>query len=177
MASPILSSDENVKRLLDQQDQMLKKIAALEKAGNKDFWDKLGALSGLLIALVGGLFSYVYNAQQSKQSEITESHQAKLEEVQTVSSFMPFLVGTDATARSIALAEIEQLPNQQTAIVIAEHVTSAQIASGNTNPDPAALKFLQNVAKNGSNPEFKKLASDAVNRIQAAMASGPAGKR
>jgi hypothetical protein len=175
MATPTLTLDDNVKRLLDQQDQLLKKIAALEKPG-KDFWDKLGALSGLLIALVGGVFSYVYNAQQSKQSQITENHQTRLEEVQTVGTFMPFLVGNDATARSIALAEIEQLPNQQTAILIAEHVTSAQIASGNPNGDPAALKFLQTVAKNGTNPNFKKLASDALTRIEA-VKTAPADKR
>lgn len=171
MSTPGVSLDANIRQLLDQQNELLNRIAKLEKPQGKDIWDKLGVLSSLLIAVVGGVFSYVYNSQQSRQSKISEAHQARLEEVQTVGTFMPFLVGTDETARSIVLAEVEQLSNQQTAILIAEHVSSATIASGNANGNQGALKFLEDTANNGATPEYKKLASAALAKIHAAQAA------
>ena len=52
MATHTLSSEETLRQLLDKQDQLLKKISALEERQGKDFWDKLGASTGLLVALV-----------------------------------------------------------------------------------------------------------------------------
>lgn len=156
-------------RLLGQQDQLLKRIAALEKPEGKDRWDKLGALSGLLIAIVGGLFSYLYSYQQSHQSQISENHQAKLEEVQTVGTFMPYLVGNDNAAKNIALSEVENLLDAQSAVLIAEHINSAKIASGNAGPDPVVVNFLQHMANNGKTPANRQLASAALNKIRAAQ--------
>jgi hypothetical protein len=170
MATPVTGLDANIRQLLDQQNELLKRVAALEKP-QKDIWDKLGALSGLLIALVGGYFSYMYSSQQSRQSLISEGHQTRLEEIQTVGTFTPFLVGTDDTARSIALAEVEQLPNQQTVIAIAEHVSLDKIAKGDPNGEPGALKFLENAANNAATPAFKKMANEALTKIHAAQAT------
>lgn len=158
---------QSIVRLLEQQDQLLKKIAALEKPEGKDRWDKLGALSGLLIAIVGGLFSYFYNYQQSRQAQMSESHQAKLEAVQTVGTFMPYLVGNDDTAKNIALSEVENLIDAQTAVLIAEHINSAKIASGSANPDPAVVHFLQHMAESGKTPANRDLANAALAKIRA----------
>lgn len=168
MASPNLSLDENLKRLSDRQDELLKKVAGLEKPQGKDGWDKLGALSGVLIALVGGLFSYLYTSQQTQQSQISQNHQTKLEEVQTVGTFMPYLVGNDDAAKSIALSEVENLLDAQTAVLIAEHINSAKIATGGTAPDPVVLRFLQNMAAKGKTQANKDLANAALSRIRAA---------
>lgn len=172
MATPTLTLDENLKRLLDQQNQLLNKVAALEKTQGKDGWDKLGALSGLLIALVGGLFSYLYSHEQSRQSQISENHQTKLEEVQTVGTFMQYLVGNDEASKSIALSEVENLLDPQTAILIAEHINSAKVATG-SSPDPVVLRFLQNMATKGKTQANKDLANAALSRIRAA-AQAPA---
>jgi hypothetical protein len=158
----------SVLRLLDQQDQLLKKVAAMEKSEGKDTWDKLGALSGLLIALVGGLFSYLYSSQQSVQSQRTEAHQTKLEEVQTVGTFMPYLVGNDDAAKSIALSEVENLLDAPTAVLIAEHINAAKTATGSGSPDPVVLRFLQNMADHGKTQTHKNLANAALSRIRAA---------
>lgn len=171
MATPTLTPDENLKRLLDQQNQLLVKVAALEKSQGKDAWDKLGALSGLLIAMVGGLFSYLYSSQQSHQSQISQNHQTKLEEVQTVGTFMPYLVGNDDASKSIALAEVENLLDAQTAVLIAEHINSAKAVNG--SPDPVVLRFLQNMATKGKTQANKDLANAALSRIRAA-AQAPA---
>lgn len=171
MATPTLTPDENLKRLLDQQDQLLNKVAALEKSQGKDAWDKLGALSGLLIALVGGLFSYLYTTQQSRQSQISQNHQTKLEEVQTVGTFMQYLVGNDEASKSIALSEVENLLDPQTAVLIAEHINSAKVATG-SSPDPAVLRFLQNMATRGKTQSSKDLANAALSRIRVTAPSG-----
>lgn len=167
MATPTLISDANLKQLLDQQDQLLRKVAALEKPPGKDAWDKLGALSGVLIALVGGLFSYLYSYHQSRESDISQSHQTKLEEVQTVGTFMPYLVGNDDAAKSIALSEVENLLDAQTAVLIAEHINSAKTAAGASAPDPVVLRFLQNMAQNGKTQANKDLANKALVKIRA----------
>lgn len=174
MTSDTQELQESVTRLLDQQEQLLKKVAALEKPEGKDRWDKLGALSGLLIAMVGGLFSYLYNYQQSRQSQMSENHQAKLEQVQTVGTFMPYLVGNDDAAKSIALSEVESLLDGQTAVLIAEHINTAKVASGSPNPDPTVVRFLQHMADNGKLQANRELASAALSRIRAAA---PAAKR
>lgn len=157
---------ESVSRLLDQQDQLLKKIAGLEKPPGKDRWDKLSALSGLAIAIVGGLFSYLYSAQQSHQTQVSDNHQAKIEEVQTVGTFMPYLVGNDQAAKNIALSEVENLLNAQTAVLMAEHINSAKMAAGSPTPDPAVLRFLQHMADNGKTSAVKELANAALTRIR-----------
>lgn len=160
---------ENMSRLLEQQDQLLKKIAGLEKPQGKDRWDKLSAISGLAIAIVGGLFSYLYSAQQSRQTQISDNHQAKLEEVQTVGTFMPYLVGNDDAAKTIALSEVENLLNAQAAVLIAEHIVSAKVAAGNPNPDPAVLRFLQHMADNGKTSAIRELGSAALARVRTAQ--------
>lgn len=165
MATPSLSLDETLKQMREQQDLLLKQVEALQKPG-KDLWDKMGALSGLLIALVGGLFSYLYSSQQARESAITQNHQTKLEEVQTVGTFMPYLVGKDDPAKSIALSEVENLLDAPTAVLIAEHINSAQTAAGTTVPDPVVLKFLQNMAANGKTQAGKDLANKALSKIQ-----------
>jgi hypothetical protein len=174
MATPTLIPDPNLKQILYQQDQILKSVSILEQRARKDVWDKLGALSGLLIALVGGLFSYLYSSQQSRVSEASEKHQTKLEEVQTVGTFMPYLVGNDDAAKSIALSEVENLLDASTAVLIAEHINSAKAAAGASAPDPVVLRFLQNMATNGKTQANKDLANQALAKVRAE--SGTAAK-
>ena len=172
MATPSLIPDANLRQLLDQQDQILKRVSALEKPA-KDAWDKLGALSGLLIAVVGGLFSFLYSYHQSKQADISQKHQTKLEEVQTVGTFMPYLVGSDDVAKSIALSEVESLVDAPTAVPIAEHINSAKAAAGASGPDPVVLRFLQDLAANGKTQANKDLANQALVKIRGETPAKP----
>jgi len=169
MASDSQDLQASVLRLIDQQDQLLKQVAELKKAEGKDTWDKLGALSGLLIALVGGYFSYLYSSQQSRQSQISENRQTQLNKVQTVGTFMPYLVGKDDAAKDIALSEVETLIDAETASLIAEHMNSAQTSSGNASGDQAAVRFLQRMANNGKTQASKDAANKALSRIRAAQ--------
>jgi len=166
MATPTLSLDETLRRLLDQQDQLLKKVAGLEKPQGKDMWDKLGALSGLLIALVGGLFSFLYSYHQSRLDSINQAHQEKIQEVQTVGTFMPYLVGTDDNAKSIALAEVQSILGAKAAILIVEELNSAKKAGGSTSPDPVSLRFLQRVVENAKTDDDRNLARKVLAKVR-----------
>lgn len=166
MATPTLSSEETLRQLLDKQDQLLKKISALEERQGKDFWDKLGASTGLLVALVGGVFSFLYSYHQSKMDTITQSHQEKLQEVQTVGTFMPYLIGNDDAAKSIALAEVQSILSARAAIQIVDELNSAKKATGNATPDPVAVRFLQRVIENGKTPEEKQLATTVLQKVR-----------
>lgn len=165
MATPMPSLDDTLRRLLDQQDQLLRRVAGLEKP-QKDLWDKLGALSGLLIALVGGMFSYLYSSHQSKLDSINQSHQEKLQEVQTVGTFMPYLVGSDDAAKSVALSEVESILSAKAAIQIVEELNSARKSSGNPTPDPVAVRFLQRVADHGKTDDDKNLARQVLAKVK-----------
>src|SRR5215470_336929 len=127
MATPSLDLQGTLSRLLEQQQQLLQRVADIQKPSGKDKWDKLGALSGLLIAIVGGLFSFLYSYHQSRQDQITQNHQEKLQEIQTVSNFMPYLVGTDDNAKNIALSELRDILSAKSAVLIAERLNSAKV--------------------------------------------------
>lgn len=167
MATPVQSSDETLRQLLDKQDLLLKKIAALEKP-QKDLWDKLGASAGLLVAIVGGVFSYLYSSHQSQLDTITQAHEQKLQQVQTVGTFMPYLVGNDDAARSVALSEVRSILNADAAIQIVDELDSFKKAGGNAAPDPVAIRFLQRVVDNGKSAEEKEQAQKLLTRMRSA---------
>ncbi|HEV2812839.1 MAG TPA: hypothetical protein VGW10_06250 [Solirubrobacteraceae bacterium] len=67
--------------------------AATEKPNEKDAWDKLssiaGLVSGLLVALIGAFATYVYNDRQSKTQAAQSEREVAVQQVQTVAGFMP----------------------------------------------------------------------------------------
>ena len=156
-----------MKQIQEQQRELLRKLGEFEKPQGKDIWDKLGAMTGLLVALVGGIFSFLYSYHQSSMDHLTEAHQQKIQEVQTVGTFMPYLVGTDDNARSVALAEVQSILGSRAAILIVDEMTSAKKAAGNPGPDPVALRFLQRVVENQKTPDDEKdLARKVMARIR-----------
>lgn len=162
MATPGLDLQGTLARLLEQQEELLRKVADLEKP-SKDKWDKLGALSGLLIAIVGGLFSFLYSYHQSAQDQTTQNHEAKLQEIQTVGTFMPYLVGTDDNAKTIALSELRDILSAKSAVLIAERLNSAKAATNAGKPDLAAINFLHEVA-NSQKTDDQQVARAALTR-------------
>lgn len=63
----------------------------------KDIWDKLMAvspiISGMLIFVAGGVFTYTYNQQQ-----------LKVQEIQTIEKFIPHLTGSEQSKKAAILA-------------------------------------------------------------------------
>ncbi len=166
MATPTVSLDGTLKQLVDKQDQLLKRISSLETPKGKDIWDKLGASAGLLVAMVGGVFSFLYSSHQAKLDSITQAHQEKLQEVQTVGTFMPYLVGNDDAAKSIALAEVQSIISSKAAIQIVDELNAARKSGGNAAPDPVAVRFLQRVIENGKTAEEKQFATSVLHKVR-----------
>lgn len=166
MATPSQSLDNTLRQILDKNDELIKKLSALEKNQTKDFWDKLGACTGLLVAIVGGVFSFLYSYHQSQLDKITETHQQKLQEVQTVGTFMPYLVGNDDAAKSVALDEVRSILSAEAAIQIVAELDGAKKAAGNAAPDPVAVRFLQHVIENGKSDAEKQLATTVLQRVR-----------
>lgn len=166
MATPSLDLQGTLVRLAEQQKELLQKVSDLQKpsGSGKDKWDKLGALSGLLIAIVGGLFSFLYSYHQSKQDDINQKHQEKLQEIQTVASFMPYLVGNDDNAKTIALSELQDILSAKHAVMIAERLNSAKAATNAGKPDMTVISFLHQVASSEKADE-QQLGKAALTRV------------
>src|SRR5690348_17396708 len=97
------SDAELIRHLESLQKDLSDKIAKLNEAKKKDIWDKLGSLGGILVAVIGALFSYLYQHHQSEQDSILKTQQAHLQQIQTVAPFMSYLTGSDDKARTVAL--------------------------------------------------------------------------
>ena len=108
----------------------------------KDNWDKLAAvapiISGTLIFLMGGLFTYMYNEQQ-----------LRLQEIQTIEKFIPHLMGNDRSKRAAILA-ISSLTNAELAGKFAQIFASQGTVSA-----------LQSIAETGSDKD-KSAATSAL---------------
>ncbi len=110
----------------------------------KDAWDKLGAvapiISGMLIFVMGGWFTYTFNQQQ-----------LRLQEIQTIEKFIPHLMGNDQSKRAAILA-ISSLTNAELATKFAQIFSS-----------PGTVSALQSLAENGTEKD-KSIATDALAR-------------
>ncbi len=116
--------------------------AAGEKKPQKDAWDKLGAvapiISGVLIFIMGGYFTYSFNQQQ-----------LRLQEIQTIEKFIPHLMGNDKSKRAAILA-ISSLTNAELASKFAQIFASQGTVSA-----------LQSIAETGSEKD-KSVAASAL---------------
>src|SRR5437879_3316891 len=108
-----------IQQLETIQKELSDKIALLNQARKKDIWDKLGSLGGILVAVIGAVFSYIYQNHQSEQDAILKAQQAHLQQIQTVAPFMSYLTGPDDKARSVALFEVKDLLSPEVAVTLA----------------------------------------------------------
>lgn len=159
----------------------------LEKSPQgKDMWDKISAssgvlsfISGILIAAVGGYFTYSYNQRQIDLNRTQSEHDAstkeqsnKVLELEAVQKLIPTLTSTDEKSKAAALIAIQDLAHPELAAHLAVlfkgtgSVQYLQQAASSTNPQTkqAAVQALSTLAVNGPNAETQ-LASDALRRI------------
>jgi hypothetical protein len=68
--------------------------------GQKDIWDKLSAvstfISGVLIALIGGTFTFLWHEAESQRNAEEKQHQSLIGELETFEKFIPYLDGTES---------------------------------------------------------------------------------
>ncbi|MEO0645061.1 MAG: serine protease [Cyanobacteria bacterium J06650_10] len=151
-----------------------------QKVSEKDTWDKLNAVSGLisggLVTAVGIAATYLYNERQRKNSEAQKSRELQVLQVQTLQGFMPQLQSPDPKAVEAALLAITALGNETLATELAaiyrnEGAISAlsKIASAPNRTDSGAVSALSKIAS-GSNREAAKQAEKSLESLFEALA-------
>lgn len=144
---------EQQTKLIEQQNEILKQLAASQKQARKDFWDRIAAiapiLSGSIIALGGTYFTLTFNEQQ-----------LKLQEVQTIEKFIPHLLGDEKSKRAAVLA-ISSLGNAKLAARVAAIFAS-----------PGTVSALESIARNDQNSSDRRALTGALDRALDNMAEG-----
>ena len=110
----------------------------------KDHWDKIAAvspiISGVLIFLAGGVFTFTYNQQQ-----------LKVQEIQTIEKFIPHLTGNEQSKKAAILA-INSLADAK----LAGKIASIYASSG-------TVSALQTMTRSGDNKD-REIAQQALDR-------------
>lgn len=145
--------DTNLEQLLtrvaEQQDELLREIKTQKKT-QKDFWDRLSALSPIIaasiMACIGAYFTYSYNQQL-----------VRVQEIQTVERFIPHLVG-DEKAKRAAILAISSMGNAPLAAKVAKIFAS-----------PGTASALRSIAAT-SDQKDKTIIDDALAKTLAILA-------
>lgn len=88
-------------------------VWAADTTPDKDVWDILSALSGVLVATIGAVATYVYNRRQRAAQAIETARELRVTEVQTVANFLPHLQSSDAREKKAALVAMSALGNTE----------------------------------------------------------------
>ena len=135
----------------------------------KDKWDKLSAssavlsfISGILIAAVGGYFTYSYNQRQIELNRAqlerdasTKDQANKVLELEAVTKLIPTLSSSDETGKAAAFIAIQDLAHPE----LAAHLALYFKGKG-------AVDYLQQAASSGS-PKAKEVAVQALSSLAA----------
>lgn len=105
----------------DAMSALEKRIEKLETP-QKDFWDKLSALStllsGIVVSAIGFYATNVYNRRQKAAEEERKNQEVRVAQVQTIERFIPHLAKEDTKAA--ALVAISAMGNEVLAVKLAE---------------------------------------------------------
>jgi len=85
----------------------------------KDTWDKLSAVSGLAVALIGASATGVFAWRQRKTENHRNSREIAIQRVQTVQTFLPHLASKNELEKRAALLAIRQLDDAELASKLA----------------------------------------------------------
>lgn len=143
--------------------------------GKKDFWDKFSAastfISGVIVALVGLIFTWSYNSQQAARDEILKTQQIRLAQVELIYKFIPQLNGSERD-KKLAIIAISALGNSELATKLAvldqSEGTKAALESLATSGSQEEKALAQRALAN-----FKKFESHLSN-IQGGSKTGRA---
>jgi hypothetical protein len=102
----------------------------------KDRWDKLQILlspvSTLVVAIVGAVATILYNQRQEDAQHARDQSDVRIQQIQTVERFMPYLTSGDARRTAAALKAISALGNDSLSIALARIIgdSGSRVALG-----------------------------------------------
>ena len=151
----------------------------------RDRWDKFSAISpfitgiaGVLIALVGIYFTYSFNQRQREDNQMQQeretnlkARQAKVSEIQAVSSFLPQLAGSEKN-KEVAILMIAELTTPELAAKIiatlggpgAVSAGESLLRSGPSENARVVRQALISISKTGKEDD-KKLAEEVLTSV------------
>jgi S1-C subfamily serine protease len=119
----------------------------------KDFWDVLDIISRVLIAVVGGIATYLYNRRRSAADAREHTRELGVMEVQTVATFLPHLQSGQPQEKEAALVAMSALGNTDLVTRLAAIYR-----------DPASVGALSRIALSQDEPaaEAARKSLDAI---------------
>ena len=137
-------------------------LLAPAAAEAKDAWDKLesvsGLISGILVAVIGAIATYIYNDRQSKAQARQAEREVAVQQVQTVATLMPSLRSTDPLEKETALLSISELGNPQLAVRLATLYR-----------DEGSVGALTRIAAHSADREAAAAAAESLDEILEAL--------
>lgn len=101
-------------------------VANITPAPPKDIWDKLSAVSGLisgiLVALIGGIAAYLYRERERITSESRDKKELALMELQATQGFFPYLLSENEKEIELAILAISSLGSPRLATQLAAYL-------------------------------------------------------
>ncbi|APR78924.1 Transcriptional regulator, CadC [Minicystis rosea] len=143
------------------------RIGKLEKR-EKDIWDKLSALSGLLsgavVAFIGFYATNIYNRRQREAEVSRKNHEIRISEAQAIEKLIPHLAKEDTKAA--ALIAIATLGNDDLAVKLAA-----------TFPGRGSTVALATIVANDATPAAELATQTMKTDVMTALAAADAQPR
>ncbi|MFC1889439.1 trypsin-like peptidase domain-containing protein [Thermodesulfobacteriota bacterium] len=126
-----------IKEIKARQERL---IESIDKSKVKDGWDKFSIItsfiSGVLLVVVGGAFTYLFQAQQTERQLTQQAEQKKLEEhrnrlleLDAVSNLLPFLTDPDENKQKAGYLALNTLASTKIVATLAKLRPSAGAAA------------------------------------------------
>jgi hypothetical protein len=125
----------------------------------KDTWDKLGAVSGVLVAAIGAIATGVYAWRQRQNERSKTERELRVQQAQTVQLLIPHLQSNNDREKRIALLAVSALGNEDLALRLAELEGSA-----------GSVGAVTAIAARSTTSEGRDAAHDALASIFSALA-------
>jgi S1-C subfamily serine protease len=144
-------------------------------AESKDIWDKLSAISGLVsgivVALIGVLATYIYNERQRRAEDSRNSRELAVQRVQTIQTFLPHLASQNELEKRGALLAISHLDDPKLASELATLFRGEGAVSALAEIAMSANREEADLARRSLGEIFQRLETSVV-RVSALSDEG-----
>lgn len=124
----------------------------------KDKWDKAGVilplLASLLVALIGALFTFVYQQSQKRQQAQVQEQNVRLARVQAVAQLLPYLASNNEDQKEVAIEAM---------YAIADAEISAKLAR--LHPSTGTYRALMQLQRNPLVPNDSAVFAYAISNF------------
>jgi hypothetical protein len=147
LSSPTPSLDKRVSELENRVNELQHEL----ELPQKDVWDKIssisGLLSGMLIAIIGGVATYVYREREKASEKLRDKEHLSILRVQTIQGFMSQFQSGDEKVIEAALLAITALGDPELTTNLAKLYRGSGTISALTKIADSSLEEAANKAR------------------------------